>query len=68
MGHGVSVHPILVLAGLLAGEEIAGVAGVFLSVSLIAAALIVACHVMDNRRSDVSSNGVRRPRLAPRDD
>ena len=48
MGTGVGVHPILVLFGLLAGEEVAGVAGIFLSVPAIAAALIIGRHLMDD--------------------
>ena len=46
MGSGVGVHPILVLFGLLAGEELGGVAGIFFSVPAIAAALIVGRHLV----------------------
>ena len=46
MGAGVGVPPILVLFGLLAGEELAGVAGIFLSVPAIAAALIIGRHLI----------------------
>jgi predicted PurR-regulated permease PerM len=41
MARGVDVHPALVLVGVLAGGEIAGVAGMFLSVPIIAAFRIV---------------------------
>lgn len=41
MSEGVTVAPLLVLFGLLAGEEIAGVAGVFLSTPVLAAAKIL---------------------------
>ena len=41
MSEGVTVPPLLVLFGLLAGEEIGGVAGVFLSVPVLAAAKIL---------------------------
>jgi AI-2E family transporter len=41
MGRGIEIHPVLVIAGVLAGGEIAGVAGMFLSVPVIAAARIV---------------------------
>lgn len=41
MARGIEIHPALVIAGVLAGGEIAGVAGMFLSVPLIAAARIV---------------------------
>ena len=36
MGQGVELHPLLVLFGVLAGAEVAGVAGSFLSVPIIA--------------------------------
>jgi predicted PurR-regulated permease PerM len=41
MGRGIDIHPSLVILGVLAGGEIAGVAGMFLSVPLIAAGRIV---------------------------
>jgi predicted PurR-regulated permease PerM len=47
MGAGVGVHPILVLFGLLAGEELAGVAGIFLSVPTIAAIMIIGRHLIN---------------------
>jgi len=45
MGRGIEIHPALVIAGVLAGGEIAGVAGMFLSVPIIAAARIVWRHL-----------------------
>jgi predicted PurR-regulated permease PerM len=41
MAHGIEVHPALVIVGVLAGGELAGVAGMFLSVPIIAAVRIV---------------------------
>ena len=41
MGRGIEIHPALVIVGVLAGGEIAGVAGMFLSVPVIDAARIV---------------------------
>jgi predicted PurR-regulated permease PerM len=41
MGRGIEIHPALVIAGVLAGGELAGVPGMFLSVPLIATARIV---------------------------
>jgi predicted PurR-regulated permease PerM len=41
MGRGVEVHPALVIAGVIAGGEIGGPAGMFLSVPIIAAVRIV---------------------------
>jgi predicted PurR-regulated permease PerM len=40
MGRGIEIHPALVIVGVLAGGEIGGVAGMFLSVPVIAAARI----------------------------
>jgi predicted PurR-regulated permease PerM len=45
MGGGVGVHPVLVIFGLLAGEQLGGIAGVFLSIPVIAALAILARHV-----------------------
>jgi predicted PurR-regulated permease PerM len=45
MGRGIDIHPALVIFGVLAGGEIAGVAGMFLSVPVIAAARIVWRHL-----------------------
>jgi predicted PurR-regulated permease PerM len=41
MGHGVELHPLLVLFGVFAGAEIAGIAGTFLSVPVLALVRIV---------------------------
>lgn len=41
MGNGVELHPILVIFGVFAGAEIAGVAGVFLSIPVLALARLV---------------------------
>ncbi len=41
MGHGVELHPLLVLFGVLAGEKIAGIPGMFFSVPVIAALRIL---------------------------
>ena len=41
MGQGVEVHPLLVLFGVFAGAEVAGIAGTFLSVPILALVRIV---------------------------
>jgi predicted PurR-regulated permease PerM len=41
MGHGVELHPLLVLFGVFAGAEIAGIAGTFLSVPVLAMVRII---------------------------
>ena len=45
MSGGVAISPLMVLFGLLAGEEIAGVAGIFLSVPILAALKIAVARV-----------------------
>lgn len=45
MSGGASVPPLLVLFGLLAGGELGGVAGVFLSVPILAAARLLAARI-----------------------
>lgn len=45
MSDGVEVSPLLVFFGLLAGEEIGGVVGIFLSVPTLAAAKIIATQI-----------------------
>lgn len=45
MSEGVEVSPLLVIVGLLAGDQIAGVVGIFLSVPVMAALKIVAVRL-----------------------
>ncbi len=51
MSGGIGVHPALVIFGLIAGEQIGGVAGIFLSIPVIAALIILEKHI----RSSLSS-------------
>jgi predicted PurR-regulated permease PerM len=45
MAGGIGMHPALVIFGLLAGEQLGGVAGIFLSIPLIAALIILEKHI-----------------------
>jgi predicted PurR-regulated permease PerM len=45
MGGGLGLHPVLVIFALLAGEQLGGIAGVFLSIPAIAALAIIAKHL-----------------------
>ena len=45
MSGNIGVHPALVIFGLLAGEQLGGVAGIFLSIPVIAALIILEKHV-----------------------
>jgi predicted PurR-regulated permease PerM len=58
MGRGIEIHPALVIVGVLAGGELAGVAGMFLSVPVIAAARIVWRHL---QAVEASPGADRRP-------
>lgn len=49
MGGGVELHPLLVLFGVLAGQQIAGIPGMFLSVPVIAVLRVVYIHLRKAR-------------------
>ena len=49
MGQGVEVHPLLVLFGVFAGAEVAGIPGTFLSVPILALVRIVYLRVRKSR-------------------
>ncbi len=66
MGRGIEIHPALVIIGVLAGGEIAGVAGMFLSVPLIAAARIVWRRVQAPRGPSMSDRKLDRSVASPR--
>jgi len=55
MSEGVDVPPILVVFGLLAGEELAGVSGIFLSVPFLAALRMVAVQMRLHRAKITST-------------
>ncbi|HLK68960.1 MAG TPA: AI-2E family transporter [Bryobacteraceae bacterium] len=57
MGHGVQLHPLLVLFGVFAGAEVAGVAGTLLSVPVLAMVRIVYLRIRKARLT---------PRVTPR--
>ncbi len=49
MGAGVELHPLLVLFGVLAGEQIGGIPGMFFSVPVLAILRVVYLHLHRNR-------------------
>ena len=51
MGQGVELHPLLVLFGVFAGAEVAGVPGAFLSVPVLALARVLYLRVRHTRIS-----------------
>jgi predicted PurR-regulated permease PerM len=52
MGHGVELHPLLIIFGVFAGGQVAGIAGSFLSVPLLALARVIYVHI---RRARIDS-------------
>jgi len=53
MSEGVEVSPLLVIVGLLLGDEIGGVAGIFLSVPVMAALKIIVGHAWASHQATV---------------
>jgi predicted PurR-regulated permease PerM len=52
VGHGVHLHPLAVILAILAGYELAGIAGIFLSIPLIAIATVSYRHWLEHRGSE----------------
>jgi predicted PurR-regulated permease PerM len=50
MGHGVELHPLLVLFGVFAGAELAGIAGTFLSVPVLALMRVLYLRIYQARQ------------------
>ncbi len=51
MSSGVELHPLLVLFGVLAGEQVAGVPGMFFSIPVIAVLRVIFVRAMRSRRN-----------------
>lgn len=66
MGRGIEIHPALVILGVLAGGEIAGVAGMFLSVPIIAAVRIVWRRVQAPGKASAPHRELDRSVASPR--
>lgn len=46
---GIHLHPLAIILSVLAGEQIAGIPGVFLSIPLVAIASVIYRHVLEHR-------------------
>jgi predicted PurR-regulated permease PerM len=57
MGRGVELNPVLVLFGVLAGEQIAGVTGMFFSVPVIATLRVLFVRLQRSRRGELVTSG-----------
>jgi len=52
IGHGIHLHPLAVILAILAGAEIAGVAGIFLAIPAIAIITVAYRHWLEHRGSE----------------
>jgi predicted PurR-regulated permease PerM len=59
MRRGIHLHPLAVILAVLAGAELDGVAGMFLSVPTVALATVVYRHWLEWRSGDDEVNGLR---------
>ena len=64
MGQGVELHPLLVLFGVFAGAEVAGIPGSFLSVPILALARILYLHFRRSRLATATMPPVPAPQPA----
>lgn len=48
---GIHLHPLMIILSVLAGEQVAGIPGVFLSIPLVAVATVIYKHVLEHRGS-----------------
>ena len=53
LGSGIEMHPLLVLFGVLAGEQIAGIPGMFFSAPAMAAARVIYVRTREHRDAGV---------------
>jgi predicted PurR-regulated permease PerM len=66
MGQGVELHPLLVLFGVFAGAEIAGIPGTFLSVPVLALIRVVYIRIRKTRiGAQLSSGSEVAPKVTP---
>jgi predicted PurR-regulated permease PerM len=54
---GIHLHPLAIILSVLAGEQVGGIPGVFLSIPIVAVATVIYHHVLDHQghRSLISS-------------
>ena len=52
IGHGIHLHPLAVIFAILAGEKLAGVAGIFLAIPVVAILTVSYRHWMEHRGSE----------------
>ena len=46
---GIHLHPLAIILSVLAGEQVAGIPGVFLSIPLVAIATVIYRHILEHQ-------------------
>ncbi|HWN08023.1 MAG TPA: AI-2E family transporter, partial [Pyrinomonadaceae bacterium] len=52
IGHGIHLHPLAVIIAILSGAELAGVAGIFLAIPVVAILTVLYRHWLEHRGSE----------------
>lgn len=65
IGSGIHLHPLAVILAILAGHEIAGVAGIFLAIPVIAVLTVTYRHLLEHRGSAGFVQDLLRPAETP---
>jgi predicted PurR-regulated permease PerM len=52
IGHGIHLHPLAIILAIVCGEKLAGVAGVFLAIPIVAVVTVSYRHWMEHRGSE----------------
>src|SRR5438105_13248751 len=52
IGTGIHLHPLAVILAILGGAELAGIAGIFLAIPVIAILTVTYCHWLEHRGSE----------------
>lgn len=59
---GIHLHPLAVILSVLAGEQVAGIAGVFIAIPLVALATVIYKHILEHTSSRGLFTGLLEPR------
>ena len=58
---GLHLHPLLIILSILAGEQIAGITGVFLAIPVVAIFTVMYKHVLEHQGRRTLLDGLRTP-------
>ena len=63
---GIHLHPLAIILSVLAGEQVAGIPGVFLSIPIVAVATVIYRHVLEHKGSrSLLSNWIEEAEAEP---